>query len=216
MCRYWSCVRQILRRFNRVKASIWFTSCHCHMVSEVLRLRYSHCSTTHIVYRNITRVHNPLPSFACMKCTESNLLIYKLALIPLPYFMGWYWDTDSERSVWRILLGRWFQAGTTSMSDGRNLLPSMIVSDNPSLSSDLLQILQNQNGFRSIVVSVDTTCNLVNALLHSTTLHGLNVVVSSLWIQLVYDPYCNSSATVMNLVSEPFHRFTSCIVPDQQ
>jgi hypothetical protein len=30
-------------------------------------------------------------------------------------------------------------------------------------------------------------------------------------IQRVHDPYCNSSATVMNLVSEPFHRFTSCI-----
>jgi hypothetical protein len=29
--------------------------------------------------------------------------------------------------------------------------------------------------------------------------------------QRVHDPYCNSSATVMNLVSEPFHRFASCI-----
>jgi hypothetical protein len=73
----------------------------------------------------------------------------------------------SEEYYW----GRW-QAGTsTSMSDGETLL-SMIVSDT-TFFIFITQILQNlRMGFDPFVV-LDTTCNLVNALLHSTTPTGI-------------------------------------------
>jgi hypothetical protein len=82
---------------------------------------------------------------------------------------------------------------------GRNLLLSMIVSDTTF-----------------IIVTFSKYCRIwewvsIHSLswwMRSVDHAGTKAVI--LWIQLVYDPYC-SSATVMNLVSEPFHRFTSCI-----